>query len=89
MTRDYEMDRDEIDAANEAMDRAAAAREAEAGSVLGDLGAIIAGLQVPMSIGLPLGTAIDPYHRLRARIGLFGYLTAEECTEALTKALES
>jgi len=76
MTRDYAADRVEAD------------KVAQRERLLDDLGALISGLQVPLSIGVPMGTAVDPYTRLRARLNLFGYLDAEECARAIRKALE-
>lgn len=37
-----------------------------------NLAQIIVGLQVPMSLGIPLGTAVDPWRELHCVIG-FGW----------------
>jgi hypothetical protein len=54
-----------------------------------DLAALLAGLQVPRSIegGRLLGAALEPWDRLRAGLGMFGWLGADDAEEALRKAL--
>jgi hypothetical protein len=47
------------------------------------LAQLIAGLQVPRSIGGLLGAAIEPYDALRSRFRCFGWQTAEEVEKCL------
>jgi len=57
--------------------------------IIANLGAIISGLQVPMSIGGPrlLGKAYEPTVAVRDQLHLFGYPSAEDVTKALRTAL--
>lgn len=49
------------------------------------IGAILAGLQVPVSIGVTIGEALEPYEELRKELKVSGWLSAEEFTEVLRK----
>lgn len=51
------------------------------------LAELLEGLQVPLSIGVPLGTAREPYVQLRGKLHLFGYPTVEEHEWAIRKHL--
>jgi hypothetical protein len=53
------------------------------------LGDILSGLQAPRSVfgARALGAALDPYDAVRAGLGLFGYMTAEEIAARLKEAL--
>lgn len=44
---------------------------------------LLAGLQVPVSMNMPLGTATEPFHELHVALKGFGYATAEEYEAAL------
>lgn len=53
------------------------------------VGRVMAGCQVPMSMGL-LGAARDPLTRLRSHIGLgFGWFTPEQAEQAILAWLHS
>lgn len=58
-------------------------------TLVDDLAAILAGLQVPLSLmnGASLGAARDPYLRVRDRLRLFGWVTAADAAKALAAAL--
>jgi hypothetical protein len=59
-------------------------------AIIANLGAIISGLQVPMSIAPHvLGAAYQPLCDVRGQLRLFGYPKAEEVAAELKKALES
>ena len=47
------------------------------------LAKLLAGLQVPLSLGLPLGTADAPYRELLDAMPGFGWRTAEDFEEEL------
>lgn len=49
---------------------------------------LVAGLQVPVSLGLPLGEARDPWGRLSDLSG-FGWKTSEEIAESFRQHLSS
>lgn len=52
------------------------------------IGRVMAGLQVPLSMGM-LGAARDPLHRLRGHLGLgFGWFTVEEAEQAVLRWLQ-
>jgi hypothetical protein len=59
-------------------------------AIIENLGAVLSGLQVPMSIAGPqmLGTAYEPLVKLRDQLDLRGWPDSEQTTEALAKALE-
>jgi len=59
--------------------------------IIANLGAIVSGLQVPMSVGGPrlLGTAYEPTVAVRDQLRLFGYPSAVEVTKALRTALSN
>lgn len=48
---------------------------------------IIEGLAVPVSIGLPLGTAQQPWDEITHKLGLFGWVNSKEIKSALEKVL--
>lgn len=54
-----------------------------------DLAEIMAGLQVPYSIGKQvLGAAAEPWKRVWDRLGMFGWVNADEIAEKLREALK-
>ncbi|HEY1700832.1 MAG TPA: hypothetical protein VGG75_14065 [Trebonia sp.] len=48
---------------------------------------LIAGLQVPMSMSMPLGAAKDPWTRLHRGLHGFGWATAEDYEHAIRAVL--
>jgi hypothetical protein len=52
-----------------------------------NLAEVLAGLQVPMSLGLPLGTAKAPWAAIHDETG-FGWHAAEDYESYLTTVLE-
>lgn len=50
-----------------------------------DLAELLAGLQVPLSIGVPLGTAKEPLLRIRKSLQLWGWPNAKEIADQLEK----
>lgn len=48
---------------------------------------ILAGLQVPLSVGVPLGAAREPIVRLRDELSTHGYPNADEFEERLSEIL--
>lgn len=61
-------------------------------AVLRDVGEVIAGLQVPISVGgrLNVGAAFEPWQRLRQQAGHgFGWFKADEITDGLLRAIEA
>lgn len=59
-------------------------------TLIKDLGALLAGLQVPRSMfeGRSLGAALDPYDDIRARLGVFGWPAKEQFEQALREVLD-
>lgn len=55
--------------------------------LLDDLAEVLSGLQVPLSIGVPLGVAKDPYRRILSGLSTFGYMSPGEYREALEAVL--
>lgn len=55
--------------------------------ILAALGAVLAGLQVPVSMGMPLGAATEPWTRLHRELTGVGWSDAESYTAALTERL--
>ncbi len=51
------------------------------------LAELLSGLQAPMSVGVPLGTALEPLNQIRSELHLFGWPTVEEHEQALIKYL--
>lgn len=52
-----------------------------------DIARLIEGLHVPVSIGVPLGTAREAYSNIRDQIHDFGYSSSSEIEELLERAL--
>ncbi|MCW2899506.1 MAG: hypothetical protein JWO67_1771 [Streptosporangiaceae bacterium] len=55
----------------------------EQDNVLQDVATLLAGLQVPVSLSMPLGTARMAWTSLHARLKAFGWATPEEYHAAL------
>lgn len=55
--------------------------------VISDMAAVVAGLQVPMSMAMPLGAAMEPWRRLHALSGS-GWHDVDATEAALRAALE-
>ncbi len=66
------------------MSKPAGASRAE---VVRDLAEVLAGLQVPVSMGMPLGAAREPWGRLDDRLVGFGWHDADDFEAALLEAL--
>jgi hypothetical protein len=45
--------------------------------ILLDVVKLVAGLQVPVSMGMPLGTALEPWTRLKDKLQGFGWLSTD------------
>ncbi len=46
---------------------------------------LISGLSVPVSIGVPLGKAAEPWHKLYAMLDTFGYPNDEAVYQAMLR----
>jgi hypothetical protein len=55
--------------------------------ILAAIGAVLAGLQVPISVGMPLGAATDPWRKLHEQLVDFGWADSDQYTEALKREL--
>lgn len=53
-----------------------------------DVAALIAGLQVPVSLGMPLGAATEPWRRLKNATVAVGWSDADEVAEGIRRILE-
>jgi hypothetical protein len=52
-----------------------------------NLAAMAAGLQVPVSLGLPLGTAKEPWLALHSEVGFIGYHSAQDYEDTIRDIL--
>lgn len=57
--------------------------------IIDKIGALVAGLSVPVSMGMPLGVAKEAWSDIRDDLNLFGWNTAEEVADALRAHLET
>lgn len=48
---------------------------------------VLAGLQVPVSMGIPLGAALEPWRTLHEEAKAFGWATADDYAEMLQATL--
>ena len=53
-----------------------------------DLAQVLEGLQVPISLAMPLGVAIEPWRRLHDELIGFGWAGSEQYHTALREALK-
>lgn len=53
-----------------------------------DLGEVLAGLQVPVSMGMPLGTATEPWRRLKNATCTLGWKDPSDFVEGLRHILD-
>lgn len=44
---------------------------------------LVHGLDVPVSVGMPLGKAREAYTEIREKVGIFGWLSEEEVLKLL------
>jgi hypothetical protein len=54
-----------------------------------DMAKLLAGLQVPVSMGMPLGAAKDPWVRLHRGLHAFGWAGAEDYEAEIREVLAS
>lgn len=54
--------------------------------LIDDMASVMAGLQVPLSLGMHFGTADEPYRRILNETG-FGWRDADDFRTALTEIL--
>ena len=57
--------------------------------IIAEMAKLLAGLQVPVSMGMPLGAALEPWQRLYRNFNSFGWTDAEVLETELKKALEA
>jgi hypothetical protein len=57
-------------------------------ALIRDIAALMRGLAVPISLELPLGSALSPWIDIHSRLIGFGWATTEQYEEALRKVLD-